>query len=503
MNTMSKKKLFKIGRKSALAISAVALWTLAWPAAMPAVAQATTSPSDMSVTEDKPSDVITIEPGKAKKLSFEQKIKKANMLLPDIADVIPLEPNELLITAKKAGTTQLILWDENDHTQILTIEVSTPIARLQKQLVTLFPESKINVEDANGAITLTGQVRDLQTAAQVELIAAPYSTGGKVVDLMEIAGGQQVMLKVKYLEVSKQAETELGFNFGGTDGVSVFGSNLGQNSIGITPGGAPGSANLLTVPSGILSDTAASMFGTGAFGPIAFAYFVDALEQNELLRTLAEPDLITTSGQKATFLAGGQFPYPVPQSSGGSTAITIQFQPYGVQLDFTPIVLGNGRIRMRVHPDVSELDFSHTVTLDGTTVPGLTERSADTTIELAQGQTFALAGLLQDQISAHNISFPILGDVPVLGALFRSVQYQKNETELVILVSPVLVHGIDPADVTPGPGEKWRDPNIAQLYVMGDLGGEVIPPPQKLIAPTGQTPTFEGPVGFQPPPAAK
>ena len=158
---------------------------------------------------------------------------------------------------------------------------------------------------------------------------------------------------------------------------------------------------------------------------------------------------------------------------------------------------------MRVHPDVSELDFSHTVTLDGTTVPGLTERSADTTIELAQGQTFALAGLLQDQISAHNISFPILGDVPVLGALFRSVQYQKNETELVILVSPVLVHGIDPADVTPGPGEKWRDPNIAQLYVMGDLGGEVIPPPQKLIAPTGQTPTFEGPVGFQPPPAAK
>jgi pilus assembly protein CpaC len=242
------------------------------------------------------------------------------------------------------------------------------------------------------------------------------------------------------------------------------------------------------------------MFGTGAFGPIAFAYFVDALEQNSLLRTLAEPDLVTTSGQKATFLAGGQFPYPVPQASGGGTSVTIQFQPYGVQLDFTPIVLGNGRIRLRVHPDVSELDFSHTVTLDGTTVPGLTERSADTTVELAQGQTFALAGLLQDQISAHNISFPILGDIPVLGALFRSVQYQKNETELVILVSPVLVHGIDPADVTPIPGEKWRDPNMAQLYVMGDLGGEVIPPPLKLNLPT---PSAEGPAGFQPPSSGK
>jgi pilus assembly protein CpaC len=499
MNTMSKKKLFKIGRKSALAIGAVALWTLAWPAAMTAVAQPTTAPSDMTASDDKPSDVVTIEPGKAKKLTFEMKIKKANMLLPDIADVIPLEPSELLITAKKAGTTQLILWDENDHTQVITIEVSTPIARLQKQLVNLFPESKINVEDANGTITLTGQVRDLQTAAQVELVAAPYSAGGKVADLLEIAGGQQVMLKVKFAEVSKQAETELGFNFGGSDGVSVFGSNLGQNAIGVVPG----AVNTLATPSGILSDTAASMFGTGAFGPIAFAYFVDALEQNELLRTLAEPDLVTTSGQKATFLAGGQFPYPVPQSSGGSTAITIQFQPYGVALDFTPIVLGNGRIRMRVHPDVSELDFSHTVTLDGTTVPGLTERSADTTVELAQGQTFALAGLLQDQISAHNISFPILGDVPVLGALFRSVQYQKNQTELVILVSPVLVHGIDPADVTPVPGEKWRDPNTAQLYVMGDLGGEVYPPAGRLNAPTGPAPTFEGPAGFQPPAPAK
>jgi pilus assembly protein CpaC len=500
MNIMSNKKLLHIGRKSALALgAAAALWTLAWPVALPAIAQPTTADATAPADDSKPSDVITIEPGKAKKLTFEAKIKKANMLLPDIADVIPLEPNELLITAKKAGTTQLILWDENDHTQIITVEVSTPIARLQKQLASLFPDSKINVEDANGTITLTGQVRDLQTAAQVELVASPYSGGGKVADLMEIAGGQQVMLKVKFAEVSKQAETELGFNFGGTDGVSVVGANLGQNSIGLIPSSGVGK-NMLAVPSGLLSDTAASMFGTGAFGPIAFAYFVDALEQNSLLRTLAEPDLVTTSGQKATFLAGGQFPYPVPQASGGGTSVTIQFQPYGVQLDFTPIVLGNGRIRLRVHPDVSELDFSHTVTLDGTTVPGLTERSADTTVELAQGQTFALAGLLQDQISAHNISFPILGDIPVLGALFRSVQYQKNETELVILVSPVLVHGIDPADVTPIPGEKWRDPNMAQLYVMGDLGGEVIPPPLKLNLPT---PSAEGPAGFQPPSSGK
>lgn len=497
---MSNKQLFKIGRKSALAIgTAMALWTLAWPSAAPVAAQADTASSDVVSSDEKPSQVITIEPGKAKKLSFPQRIKKANILLPDVADVIALGPNDLLITAKKAGSTQLILWDEDDHTQIVEIDVSTPLARLQKQLVSLFPDSKIKIEDANGTLTLTGNVRDLQTAAQVEQVAAPYSTGNKLVDLLEISGGQQVMLKVKFAEVSKQAEEQLGFNFGGNDGVSTFGANIGANSLGLA--GTSAGGNSLLVPTGALGDTLASMFGTGAFGPIAFAYFIDALEQNSLLRTLAEPDLVTTSGQKATFLAGGQFPYPVPQNSGGGTSITIQFQQYGVQLDFTPIVLGNGRIRLKVHPDVSQLDYSHTVTLDGTTVPGLTERSADTTIELAEGQTFALGGMLQDQISASNNQFPILGDLPIIGALFHSVSYQKNDTELVIMVTPVLVHGIDPGDLTPVPGEHWRDPSIGQLFWLKDMGGEVYPPPQRLNAPSDQAPPFQGPAGFQPPSA--
>jgi pilus assembly protein CpaC len=346
----------------------------------------------------------------------------------------------------------------------------------------------------------------------VESITVPYTGANKIVDLLEIGGGQQVMLRVKFAEVSKQAEQTLGFNFGGNDGVSIYGGNVGANTLGITPGTpasgtTPGTPNLLAIPAGALG--AASMFGTGSFARVAFAYFVDALEANSLLRTLAEPNLVTTSGQKATFLAGGSFPYPVPQSSGGGTAITIQFQPYGVSLAFTPVVLGNGRIRLDVNPDVSELDFSHTVSLDGTTVPGLTDRNVHTTVELAEGQTYALAGLLQDNISASDTQFPFLGDIPVLGALFRSVQYQKNQTELVVLVTPVLVHGIDPADVTPVPGEKWRDPNNAQLYFFKDMGGEVTPRrPSKAVYSSddsqeqSQTPQFEGPAGFTPPPVA-
>jgi len=492
--------MFKIGRKSVVALgAALAMWTLAWPATVSTRADATTAPSD-SVSDDASISTVVLQPGKAKRMPFDERVKRANILAPDIADVIPLGPNELLLTAKKSGSTQLIVWLESDHTQIMNIEVATPVAILQKRLLGLFPQSKITVEDANGTITLTGQVHDLETARRAESIALPYSGANKIVDLLEVGGGQQVMLKVKFAEVSKQAERELGFNFGGQDGRSVWGSNLGPNTLGILPGGLA-SPNLLDIPSGAVS--AASTFGSGQFAGIAFAYFVDALEQNSLLRTLAEPNLVTTSGQQATFLAGGSFPYPVPQSgTGGGTTITIQFQKYGVQLNFTPIVLGNGRIRLKVNPDVSELDYSHTVTLNGTSVPGLTDRNVDTTVELAEGQTYALAGLLQDQITASNQQFPLLGDIPVLGALFRSVKYQKNQTELVILVTPVLVHGIDPGDVTPVPGEKWRDPNSAQLYFLHDLGGEELPPPPaRPEGATDQTPQFQGPAGFQPPPA--
>jgi pilus assembly protein CpaC len=496
---MSKTQLSKIGRKAGLLLSAaLTMSALAWPGLGSARADATTQPS--SDTEDASIQTITLQPGKALKKTFDQRIKRANILAPDIADVVALGPNDLLLTAKKSGSTQLIVWDEAGNTQIFDVQVATPVAMLQKRLESLFPESKIKVEDANGTISLTGQVHDLNVAREAEAIAVPYSGSGKIVDLLEIGGGQQVMLRVKFAEVSKQAEKELGFNFGGNDGTSIWGGNTGANALGIIPGGSLTAPNLLAIPSGAL--TSASMFGTGEFGSVAFAYFVDALEQNSLLRTLAEPNLLTTSGQEASFLAGGSFPYPVPQTgSGGGTTITIQFQQFGVQLKFTPIVLGNGRIRMKVNPDVSELDTSHSVSVAGTSVPGLTERSVDTTVELGQGQTLALAGLLQDDVTASNQQFPILGDLPVVGALFRSVKYQKNETELVVLVTPELVHGIDPADVTPVPGEHWRDPSTAQLYLLKDLGGEVVPPPPaKPTLSNDQTPKFEGPAGFTPPP---
>jgi pilus assembly protein CpaC len=241
---------------------------------------------------------------------------------------------------------------------------------------------------------------------------------------------------------------------------------------------------------------ATTVFGEGTVGKVAFDYFVDALETNNLLRVLAEPNVITTSGQKASFMAGGQIPIPVPQSSGSGTVITIDYKNYGVQLNFTPIVLGDGRIRLEVNPDVSQLDYSHTVNISGTEVPGITDRNVNTTVELAEGQTFTIAGLLQDNITTTNQEFPLLGDLPVLGALFRSVNYQRSETELVVMVTPVLVHGVDPADVTRAPGEKWRQPTEGGLFLMKDMGGEQLNPDGS--ATKGPAPEYHGPVGFNP-----
>jgi pilus assembly protein CpaC len=500
-------KHFRISRRAGLAIAtALSLSMLGIPAtgwSDDVVPTQPTQPTMVSTdnAEANATSTITVEPGKAKKWSLDRKIKKANILAPEVADVWALTPNALLITGKKPGTTQVIVTDDADQVQILNVEVTSNIETLRKNLKSLFPDSNIQVEEDNGSLTLHGQVRTLQIARQAEEISVPYASGGKVSNLLEIGGGQQVMLQVRFAEVSKSAEQQLGFNFGGTDGVSVYGSNVGPNPLGVTPGATAGAANMLLIPATALST--ASMFGVGAFGSTAFAYFINALESNSLLRMLAEPDLVTTSGQQASFLAGGSIPYPVPQTgTGGGSTITIAWQDYGVNLKFTPIVLGDGRIRLNVAPEVSELDYAHALTLSGTSVPALTKRTVNTTVELGEGQTFALAGLLQDNITASNQQFPILGDLPVLGALFRSVSYQRQETELVVMVTPVLVHGMDPADVTEIPGGKWRDPKPLNLYLLKDLGGEVVNAPQAPPA-NGPIPRFHGEVGFEPPAGPK
>jgi pilus assembly protein CpaC len=223
------------------------------------------------------------------------------------------------------------------------------------------------------------------------------------------------------------------------------------------------------------------------------------MRENNLLRVLAEPTLTTTSGQEASFLAGGEIPIPVPQTGGGANGgyvITIDYKKFGVQLKFVPIVLGDGRIRLKVTPEVSDLDNTHSITNGGFQIPAFTSRITSTTVELNEGQTLSLAGLLNTRVSTDTQVTPLLGDLPILGTLFRSVRYSRQETELVVLVTPHLVSGMNPAQVPSLPGEHWRYPTESELFWHRDLGG---PAPETGRTPSAMPPPqFHGTYGFAP-----
>jgi pilus assembly protein CpaC len=419
---------------------------------------------------------------------------------PEVADVTPVGTTSILVTAKKPGNTQLIVWDDDNRTQVVDVVVTFDLAALQEQYKSTFPAAEIQVSSLNGAISLRGRVPSLEVAQQVEEMAKPFA--GKVLNFTEVSGGQQVSLAVKFAEVSRSASNQLGFNFGYSDGSSFAGSNIGQVSpLGIIPIGTAGSELAVNNP-----NPAVTIFGRGVFGDTAFVYFIAALKQNNLLRILAEPNLIAMSGKEASFLAGGEFPIPVTQGGGtgaGGTAVTIEWKEFGVRLKMTPVVLGGGRIHLVVNPEVSDLDFTTAVRFNGFVIPGLTTRKVRTEIELNEGQTFAIAGLLNNSVTSTKDVTPVLGEIPVLGALFRSVRYQRKETELVVLVTPHLVEGMNPGNIPPLPGEQWRDPNLGQLFIEGDLGGPItdghgVP---KYPSSTDKRPAakYRGPYGYTPP----
>jgi pilus assembly protein CpaC len=415
---------------------------------------------------------VTIAVNKSAVITTRFPYKRISIGQPDIADFNAIGAGTVLITGKKAGTTQLILWDDAERSQVIDIDVVYDVRALQEELKAMFPGSDIKVKSLNGSIALSGHVPSAAIADQAMAVATPFSP--KVLDFMEVSGGQQIQLQVKIAEVDRTASSELGVNLGFTDGVGFGGTNIGPAPFSNTAGTGGVLGEILDPGSvGTAGEGGATQFAHLGVGKTAVDVFVDALRQNNLLRVLAEPNLIAISGQNASFLAGGSFPYPVAQASGGGTTTTIQFQNYGVTLNFVPIVLGNGRIRLKVAPEVSQLDFAHEVESAGTAVPGLTIRQVETTVEMNEGQTFAIAGLLQNNQNGSKSVTPLLGDLPVIGALFRSVKYQRQETELVVLVTPRLVEALNPDQVPTAPGEHWRDPSENDLFLNRDIGGEV------------------------------
>ena len=404
---------------------------------------------------------------KSTTLITSRPIKRVSVGQQEIAEVNSLGLTRLLVTGKKAGATQIIVWDEDDNSQQIDVLVQANLLQLRSLYERLLPGAQIDVIDNEGTIALTGSVPTLAAGEQAAALASGYGT--KILNLLEVAGGQQVMLQVRFAEVSKSATNQLGVNFGWTDGVSFGGSNVGQ----IAPFSAVASevfpdTVVLGVPE---SGGSVTQFGLGEIGSTTFGVFISALRENNLLRVLAEPNLVTTSGQEADFLAGGDFPVPIVQGGNDQgTSITVEFREFGVRLRFTPVVLGNGRIRLQMSPEVSDVDFTNAVIAQGFRIPGRRTRRLSTTVELGEGETFAVGGLLDSRVAANKAATPLLGDVPILGALFRSVRYQRQETELVVLVTPRLVSGMRPGEVSKLPGEHWRHPNEFGMYLFGDIG---------------------------------
>lgn len=416
--------------------------------------------------------------------------KNVSIAQPDVADVNLIGPQDILITAKKAGSTQLIIWDDDDRSQVIEVTVTFDVRALQDEMGRIFPDSKIEVASLNGTVALRGRVPSLRVAEQAGEIAAPF--GQKVLNFLEVSGGQQIMLQIRFAEISRSVNTNLGFNAFMDDNRSAFGIANGAG------GGTPGDFAKGLVPRAL--GAGVTVFGAGKASQTQFEYFVTALRRNNLLRVLAEPNLVVYSGASGSFLAGGEFPFPVPQSSSGNgiaAALTVEFKKFGVQLDFTPVVLGDGRIRLKVTPEVSDLDFSRSITIAGTVIPSITKRTLTTEIELAEGQTFAVAGLLNNRVTANKDVTPFLGDVPIIGALFRSVRYERNESELVVLVTPRLVEAMNPDQVPALPGERWRYPSDGELLWSADLGGPADEASGAARA-GGKPVRFRGQYGFTP-----
>jgi pilus assembly protein CpaC len=374
---------------------------------------------------------------------------------PEIADAVVVQPREILVDGKKAGTVSLIVWSSDQRKQY-DIVVEPAITTLEQQLQALFPGEDISVSVSEEAIVLSGHVSSTNIMLRAAEIATASTSKSKIINMLQVPGGsesQQVMLQVRFAEVNRKALTELG--------VSLFANRTRFAARSTTQQfAAPDFDD--EKPNGLVfSDFLNLMFFDKQEG---IGGVLRALESRGGFQSLAEPNLIAYNGQEASFLAGGEFPVPVVQ--GNTNAVTVLFKEFGIRLNFKPTIAGDV-IRLKVRPEVSALDFANGVSLQGFRIPALTTRRAETDVELRDGQSFAIAGLLDNIRQDDTAAIPILSKIPVIGALFRSKADRREETELMVLITPRLVRALNPDEVPPLPT------SIRPFIKKGDIGQQL------------------------------
>lgn len=398
-----------------------------------------------SVQETRPdaNDRLHLLVGRSLVITSPTRVKRVSIADPNIADAIVISPYQVLLNGKAPGGVSLVIWDESDQSQTFEIFVDLDILGLSQKIKEVFPNEPIRVEASKDLVMVSGHAST--KATQNQILAIVSAVTPKVVNLMEAPTAPtagEVLLQVKFAEVDRSLLTQYGINlfYGGQKNVAS--ATTQQYSPPTITNPTP------TTTAFALSD----LLNIFYFRPdINLGATIQDLQTKDIIQILAEPNVLTATGKESSFLAGGEFPYPVVQPGGNSNAITIQFREYGIRLTFTPTIMENGQIHLKVRPEVSALDFSNALTISGFTIPALTTKRVESEMDLGDGQSFAIAGLVDDRVTKLLSKVPGIGDLPVLGPLFRSTSFTKSKTELLILITPKIVKPLSPGEVPAGP----------------------------------------------------
>ena len=442
----------KSSRVQMVIILAFALATL--PARMEAAPQQEVSPPE--------GETLHILVGKSVVVNVQTPITRVLSSNPTVIETLATSPTQIVVEGKAAGSGSLILWDATGRSQLLDVAVDLDVSGLRSAIEHSYSSQKVDVQASGGRVFLSGNVADAHMAEDLVKMAGAYSPQVVSSLIVPTPHERQVLLEVKIAEVDRSKIQTLGFNVFSTGAANTMGSLSTQQ---FSPPTITG-----TVPNSTTStSTAAGTTTTGSQGPaLPFSFTnllniflfrpdinlgatIQALQQTSVLEILAEPNLLALNGQKASFLAGGEFPFPVVQGGANIGAVTIQFRPFGVKLDFVANIQKDDVIRLHVAPEVSSLDYTNAVTISGFTIPALSTRKAETEIELKDGQSFGIAGLLDHRATVLLSKVPGLGDLPVLGQFFRSKSINRSNSELMVLVTARIVDPVRAALPTPEP----------------------------------------------------
>jgi pilus assembly protein CpaC len=383
---------------------------------------------------------LRITVGKSIVIDYPADIRQISTSNPEIVDANPVTTREILMSGKGLGSATMVVWSKSDQRMFYNVTVELNLEPLRRILQDTYPNEKIDIHSSRDSITLNGTVSNKDIADRVVALSATFAK--TVVNNLVITASpieKQILLRVKFAELDRTQALQYGVNFVSTGAFNTIGAvTTGQFNSGPAPTGG--------------SLTVTDALNIFAFRPdLNIAAFVKALQDNNILQILAEPNLVTTNGKEANFIVGGEFPVPVLQGGGNSGAVTIQFREFGIRLLFTPQITGNNTIKLALRQEVSTLDFANAVTLQGFLIPALSTRRAETNVELAEGQTFVVAGLMDNRETSAMSQIPIISSIPVIGQLFKSKIERKNSTELVMLVTPEVTEPLGPNDPKPQP----------------------------------------------------